>query len=325
MLALMQLFHSQGLTNASFWVGGVRVGVEDWWWVDGSYLTLGSAFWYPTFARRPKEVPESRPPPLHRDSTRRRRQGAHRPPAPETGRRGTSGGRAAQFRPRGSHHQKQRTSKSKFSRIRQTPATQQLKHSAFKRAKPAELMSSVQRPVALPADGVSGNTLSSGDGAPPAAYTRPSKTSTHPVSPSHASPGTRRDPKILVNHPGELEQQKYNNHREERTSDGLWIRESQGRQQTAAAILRVRQLAATSLPGGARHPRQEPLQTTEEGLLVLGERIPDQPLRAVCLWARFRHFFASCAATERLRALCEYKAGASEHKPIPSLTTMLHH
>lgn len=34
-----------------------------------------------------------------------------------------------------------------------------------------------------------------------------------------------------------------------------------------------------------------------------------QPQRAVCLWASFRHFFASCSVTQRLRAVCEYTAG----------------
>lgn len=34
-------------------------------------------------------------------------------------------------------------------------------------------------------------------------------------------------------------------------------------------------------------------------------------IKATCLWARFRHFLASCWAGTRLRALCQYRPGAS--------------
>ncbi|XP_053631192.2 uncharacterized protein [Cherax quadricarinatus] len=277
MLALIQLFHSQGLGNTSFWVGGVKRGVEEWWWVDGTYLTLGSSFWYPTFARRPKEVPEARM--SLRDSIFTRRKGTHAPSMLRSaGRHNRIPGRIASC------------VQSNISHI------------------PGKSISHIQSSTAPQAGKFHQENTS---GAPPEAV-RVSSNSGHQGTRWWTSRRTPSNYKSLVIHPMKQHPMKHQ-HRQtvytsgERDSKGHWSREAQGDKSYTSA--RKRKFLKKSFMRARRREDQE-LQTQEAHKFVVGEGqlgADVVPKRAVCLWARFRHFFASCSVTERLKALCEYK------------------
>lgn len=103
LLAMMRLFHTQGLTKTSFWVGGEQHS-DGWRWVNGAPLEPGSPLWYPSPSGGPKKVPPPRPqrrPPPSRRSTEPRSSSKSRSRRPNKRRKGSSWSLPSTVRQRG--------------------------------------------------------------------------------------------------------------------------------------------------------------------------------------------------------------------------------
>lgn len=256
LLALMRLFHSQGLANSSFWVGGGRRGGE-WRWVSGAPVTPGGPLWYPTPNGAPKELPLRH----HRLFSHARGSGDSQRAVKSTSRQS-----------------------KKETRFRQEETVRHLLST-----RPQGIPSSSQREDGIPPH------ASRDSSERPRLFQRfvdERRTALTPVPEDRqgSAPGTRsgrpRSPEMA--------------RRDKAT----------GRGQDEVVSRRANQdrTNRTRIPAD----RVARLGSNQEELAAdAPSNSAPTRFKATCLRARLRHFLSSCWAGTRLRALCQYRPGAS--------------
>ncbi|XP_071552478.1 LOW QUALITY PROTEIN: uncharacterized protein [Panulirus ornatus] len=335
MLALIHHFHSQGFGNLSFWVGGLRRDAGEWLWVDDNPITLGEVVWYPTPSGRPWEIPQPRPP-HHRHLTHLRRQGSQRQSLSNQRGRGGQGRERTGARQSSSPtvHRPRRAG-SRLSRKRHVPTSTTIRPPSLSRtgrpssgtsSSPSQIQSIfLRRPKA-------GDALSDTTQVPEETLLKTERRSTssvssHPISQLGTSPvSTTTENQISFSRGRPVEWQGQHEHQQE---DAAFVsrsgktrkQQASGRPASSARSrsgkARHQQENTTDIPGiqvttgrpSSGEVEEEEKQREKHRGGVLLRPGAGQSQRAVCLWATLRHFFASCSVSQRLRAVCEYKAG----------------
>lgn len=264
LLALMRLFHSQGLARSSFWVGGER-GSEGWRWVSGAPLNLGGPLWYPTPTGGPKNVPPPRPHrrPLYTQGS----TGSHRSARPE------------------SRHPAKRT------RVRRRGASRRLPSST----RP-------QRALGL--------SLRQGDDIPP--YV--SAVSARRTWPFDRSVNERRNRQAVLPNGRQSSAPKARGFGSSRPEQSIKVEASVRNQGDAMVTGGETRQGASPVTSWGLAGQLARLGSVHHNAEMAADAPPNEApprIKATCLWARFRHFLASCWAGTRLRALCQYRPGAS--------------